>query len=160
MGWYGIRRCIAAYFLFFIFFWLHCLGHWPLPVCKLCIFNGPSLEAKAIGSFAELETNDNAASYPGSWSNYHIIKRWPAWWESPRLGPRPQDAQLPSEYVGCKFRSKPFLKLSFPHSLSLSPSLSFLHVSPHTPPPRWGDGDPVYIRARVSKRKNLLKENP
>lgn len=27
------------------------------------MIHGPSLEAKAIGSLAELETNDNAASY-------------------------------------------------------------------------------------------------
>lgn len=35
------------------------------------MIHGPSLEAKAIGPFAELETNDNAASYR-VFDQYHI----------------------------------------------------------------------------------------
>lgn len=64
-------------------------------------------------------------------------------------------SKLLSVNVGCKFRSKLFFELSFLHSLSLS--LSFLHVSPHTPPPRWGDGDPSdeLAKGKTFSRKSL-----
>lgn len=54
--------------LLHVFFFFDCIAWGMALTYKMCILkwiHGPSLEAKAIGSFAELETNDNAASYPG-----------------------------------------------------------------------------------------------
>lgn len=73
-------------------------------------------------------------------------------WESPRLGPRPQDAKLPSENVGCKFRSKPFLKLSLP--------LCLFCTFPHTRPrPDGVTGIQCTYEHELAKGKTL-KENP
>lgn len=143
MGWYGIRRCIIALLLHTFFFWLHCLGHWPFPSCKLCIFkwiHGPSLEAKAIRSFAELETNDKAASYPGFFiklSHHQKVDLRDGkvldWAPSTRskVAIRKWRMQISFQTFIWTLTSD-----SFPHSLTLSPCLLVFSTRFPTPRPR------------------------